>query len=285
MKNICRYIYIVSLFVMLGCVASLVLYRERDLSIRGKSVETCKFEGSGGHAVNCILHCEESLQMSKKILMEIADAYRLRQVDVMLEKAKNMPESFFDYVGKTCAKSPYSPLEALYVAEWGAKDAQLPHLDTLPDFEAKIASEVAFARIYGEFLCKSIPYSEVLPELEARMLKRLMGYRSQRMKEGDNEFVKVAEKYLGQWIGHIESAEGFTRTFMHSQRDLLLAGRWRHPEITEESVGASVVGLGLFWLKTECGYMPKWAKAEFPCSGNESPHDEFNSDDLDMSGE
>lgn len=129
--------------------------------------------------------------------------------------------------------------------------------DTSADFERFLAVHMKMALFLGECYCRRSDYYDAGPMLiEANAFNVLKTCIDSFHRDGKKEFEEIAQKYMGTWIQHIESGQGFTRRYAHWIYDdtmsLIEIGRGRTRERAISGARGSAE------LLIRYGYTPKW---------------------------
>ena len=190
----------------------------------------------------------------------VAAAYSSAQCKViqerepeLLESVEHLTEEDFQYVERAFYTQLYD--------EFVARDPPVRRFSSVEGLEKWISADFAAVQLYGAVSNCRKDYGQLFHSIEARLLKRLRGYRDMFMCEGKTEFAAVADRAIARWIDHIESDHGFTRTMAIAY--LEIGKIWipdpageQHPDwsrIRNKAVERAIEPL------VKVGYRPKWA--------------------------
>lgn len=198
-----------------------------------------------------------------RITEGIAAAYSNEQDEVMFKLAKELPQQAYSLRGEDYRQLLLPINQAWLVFYTGnCKDKKL---SSPSDFSRYLKAEVALSKIYGQLIVSSgLTAQDVLLNIDWAMLERLQQFRSEFAREGRQEYLKIVDECLDDWILQIESENGFTREYLRSQ-DRGLQRLVKRGELTSAKLREIVRG-GVRYLQEYCGYTPRWLDAEFPCS-------------------
>ena len=112
------------------------------------------------------------------------------------------------------------------------------------------------ALFLGNYSCKRNDYGFVQTAwIEYGTFEVLKRYVDQFHDEGKKDFEAIAQKYLDNWILHIESDQGFIRRNAHYQMDM----SWPAIELgkitREDARRGALTGANTL---IKLGYTPKW---------------------------
>lgn len=202
----------------------------------------------------------------RRIYAEIVQAYSNRQVEVLREWRRKLPE-LVERVGQDDFDDAKRPFSRIFFDEVIPKlgrrqedQSILSEYSGVEDFERIVATVLAFAGIYGDVRLRRREFGGRFNDIEMLVVYRLKTYRDCFRTAGRTDMEKVADRFLSEWINQIESENGYTRALLihYLARDRVGASKimenhgqtW--DEISQNSVRQATHGL------IRAGYTPKW---------------------------
>ena len=189
----------------------------------------------------------------------MAEAYRRGDRDAMLTCAHRLPDVVTNIPDRAFAQL-VSPLARPLLYEFAHTDGRMPHelkdFEGVKDFESYVRINLDLAMFLGNMYLKRGRYDNCpLPILDAAVLEQLLLYKHKFRVAERFDMEKVADEYIKEWHGQIESENGFTRQYMWFQVDL----QWS----TYNKGGMTVEQLSDFVKRyarglVRLGYTPKW---------------------------
>lgn len=206
---------------------------------------------------------DEELDAYLRIIQEVANAYSNCQVEAMFESMRQLPSRAYQFRGEDLLKLE-TPINRIWREDWilnkGVKD-----FASEEEFDRQMKKSLAIAKLYGEFTVASraVP-SKILVTIDCVALKRLQTYRDEFERGGKADCLRSAERLLADWVEQIESENGFTRTYLRTQK-IALRYFVKTGELSEEKL-AQYVRDYVRPLQDRCDYTPKWLDVEFPAA-------------------
>ena len=202
----------------------------------------------------------------RRVFADIVQAYSNRQVEVLREWRRKLPErvelviqSDLDDVELSFSKVLYNEVIPKLSRKQESRSI-LAEYASVDDFEHTIATILAFAGIYGDVRLRRREFGGRFDDLEALVVYRLMSYRDCFRAAGRTDLEKVAERFLAEWIDQIESENGYTRTcVVMSVASYRVWGDRVMEECSQtwEEVSQNAVRQFTYGL-IHAGYTPKW---------------------------
>ena len=132
---------------------------------------------------------------------------------------------------------------------------QLRDFTDRTDFERSVESSLLVVKFLGNMAILRGEFPGCLSVYDGNTLRNLRRYREKFHKEGREDLVHAADRFLAEWIGQIESEFGFTRWLLWHQLDLqwplFEEGKMTRTQLTD------CIRNWSFGLD-RTGYKPKW---------------------------
>lgn len=202
----------------------------------------------------------EELQSYQCIADKIVEAYSNGHEQVMAEWAKRLPTFACGLKGEDYHRV-ILPINQVWFADWfqTKEDEVYASVET---FECKMRLRVLFARIYGAMILNSGMENDILATIDCRTLQRLQKYKIKFTAEKKEDYVRVVDRLIYEWIQQIESGNGFTHAYLRSQEHRLKR-LVEKGELTPMTLRRNIRSL-VCPLQKLCGYTPKWLDEDFP---------------------
>ena len=206
---------------------------------------------------------DDELEAYLRIIQGVANAYSNCQIEAMFESMRQLPSRAYQFRGEDLLKLEI-PINRIWREDWilnkGVKD-----FASEEEFDRQMKKSLAIAKLYGEFTVASraVP-SKILVTIDCVVLKRLQTYRDEFERGGKADCLRSAERLLADWVEQIESENGFTRTYLRTQK-IALRYFVKTGELSEEKL-AQYVRDYVRPLQDRCDYTPKWLDVEFPAA-------------------
>ena len=197
---------------------------------------------------------EAEQQALRAIYHDIQVAYTNNQVEAMT-RAMACVSNRVDNIPDAVYRELAGGIEDLFCMQFRACKPRSA-FDSLADFENFVALHAKMALFLGNYSCKRNDYDFVQTAwLEYGTFEVLKRYVDQFHNEGKKDFEAIAQKYLDNWIAHIESDQGFIRRHAHYQMDM----SWPAIELgkitREDARRGALTGANTL---IKLGYTPKW---------------------------
>ena len=197
---------------------------------------------------------EAEQQSLRAIYHDIQVAYTNNQVEAMT-RAMACVSNRVDNIPDAVYRELAGGIEDLFCMQFRACKPRSA-FDSLADFENFVALHTKMALFLGNYSCKRNDYGFVQTAwLEYGTFEVLKRYVDQFHDEGKKDFEAIAQKYLDNWIEHIESDQGFIRRHAHFNMDMSrIAVQVGWISLSGARGGALSGAVPLIKL----GYTPKW---------------------------
>lgn len=197
---------------------------------------------------------ETEQQSLHAIYHDIQVAYTNNQVEAMT-RAMACVSNRVDNIPDALYRELTGGIEDLFCMQFRACKPRSV-FDSLADFENFVALHTKMALFLGNYSCKRNDYGFVQTAwIEYGTFEVLKRYVDQFHDEGKKDFEAIAQKYLDNWILHIESDQGFIRRNAHYQMDM----SWPAIELgkitREDARRGALTGANTL---IKLGYTPKW---------------------------
>ena len=197
---------------------------------------------------------EAEQQALRAIYRDIQVAYTNNQVEAMMQ-AMACVSNRVDNIPNVLYRELSGGIEDLFCMQFRACKPRSV-FDSLADFDNFVALHTKMALFLGNYSCKRNDYGFVQTAwIEYGTFEVLKRYVDQFHDEGKKDFEAIAQKYLDNWILHIESDQGFIRRNAHYQMDM----SWPAIELgkitREDARRGALTGANTL---IKLGYTPKW---------------------------
>ena len=153
---------------------------------------------------------EAEQQALRAIYRDIQVAYTNNQVEAMMQ-AMACVSNRVDNIPNALYRELSGGIEDLFCMQFRACKPRSV-FDSLADFDNFVALHTKMALFLGNYSCKRNDYGFVQTAwIEYGTFEVLKRYVDQFHDEGKKDFEAIAQKYLDNWILHIESDQGFIR--------------------------------------------------------------------------
>ena len=191
----------------------------------------------------------------KATFRDIENAYTNYQVEVM-EKAMANVSNRVDHVQDQLFSDLHCGMKHFLADYFIHRRGRCRQFGTPTDFKRYLAAHTQAVLFIGECYCRRNEYyNGELPWMESGTFGALKEYVDQYRNEGKKDFEAIAQKYLDNWIAHIESDQGFIRRYAHCQMDM----SWPAIELgkitREDARRGALTGANTL---IKLGYTPKW---------------------------
>ena len=191
----------------------------------------------------------------KSVFRDIEIAYKNYQVDAMTNAMANVSNRIDHVQGQLFIDLRWGIMS--FFANYFVHDALRQQFDTVADFERFVTAHTKTALFLGDCYCRRNDYYDWdLKWIEAETFRVLKTFVDKFHKEGKSDYEEIARNFMGMWITHIESSQGFIRRFAHCQYEHCLAligiGRgWTRERAISVARGSAEILI-------RYGYTPKW---------------------------
>lgn len=246
-------------------ICSFIVVREKESVQRDRDVDrSCLMMPDkvaiGTDRQRYVPPTEAEMREYEHIVEEIVAAYSNRQANLMLECVNHFPPSFYRLRGRDYSKV-IRPIDSVWFESWHEQDPEVTSLDS-NGVDELLHANLALTKVLGGIMVKSKASDDDLCLLDPRFLELLQSYRDRFRKAGKTECFEVVERYIAEWIEHIESENGFTRAY--ARKTAKIGQHWiRLGELTPKDIRNQERG-SVHELQKRCGYTPKWLDEEFP---------------------
>lgn len=249
-------------FAVIAVLAAWTLVRGGDARRRSGCVPSDRVDKSRCEiATRRVSPTDDELRSYLRIMQEVVNAYSNCQIEAMIESKRQLPSKAYQLIEKDHLKLEM-PINQIWRGDW-VLNSGIKEFASEEEFDRQMKRSLAIAKLYGEFLVASGRIAdEILVMIDWIALKRLQTYRDEFKRGGKNDCVQAAERLLADWIGQIESKNGFTRAYMRAQK-VCLGHFLKTGELSEEKL-VQYVRDYVQPLRDRCGYTPKWLDEEFP---------------------
>ena len=193
------------------------------------------------------------------VFARMAEAYAHGEREAMLACTNELPDVVTNIPDRVFAQL-VSPLARPLIYEFANTDGPIPHemkdFDDAKAFESYVRINLDVALFIGNMYLKRERYDKCpLEVIDATVLKQLLLYKEKFHAAERYDLEKVADGFIEEWHGQIESENGFTRQVMWFQVDFLWgfynSGEWSLEKLSER---AKKYAKPLIRI----GYTPKW---------------------------
>ena len=191
----------------------------------------------------------------KGTFRDIENAYTNYQVEVMAKAMANVSNRI-DRVQDQLFMDLHWGMRHFLADYFIHRRGRCRQFGTPADFRRYLAAHTQAVLFMGEWYCRRNEYyNGGLPWMESGVFGALKEYVDQFRNEGKKDFEAIAQKYLDNWIAHIESDQGFIRRYAHCQMDTGWPAIKLGKITREEARRGALTGVNTL---IKLGYTPKW---------------------------
>ncbi len=195
---------------------------------------------------------------------ELKRAYLERDAETFSKWLPVLPEQVATVPGDVLDEIERPLLEAV-MGEWVLRGgAPLQEFSDAVTARHFMAVGLAGVRMIGDTRMSRRKYGPGFDDIEAYVFRRLKKYREKYKELGRPDLVQVFNDFINEWIRHIESEQGYTRTCVARNLEMSrINGREIMLEFNQtwRQIVQNGIQQGVFALVDE-GYTPLWL-AEF----------------------
>ena len=193
------------------------------------------------------------------VFARMAEAYAHGEREAMLACTNELPDVVTNIPDRVFAQL-VSPLARPLIYEFANTDGPIPHemkdFDDAKAFESYVRINLDVALFIGNMYLKRERYDKCpLEVIDATVLKQLLLYKEKFHAAERYDLEKVADGFIEEWHGQIESESGFTRQVMWFQVDFLW-GFYNSGELSLEKLSERAKKYAKPLIRI--GYTPKW---------------------------
>ena len=216
-----------------------------------------KRDGLSISSTKRITHAESN--EVERAIADVVKAYANGQESVMQERIAMIPK-FLPVVENVSYSNLMSPIWGLADEFWRGDSSMT--FNSVNELDSYLCLNSALMRFVGDLDSKRHPLSGYSMVVETETMIRLHEFRARFENVGQNDFVKCVNKYINDWIEHVESEDGYIRRYawfqVSLQYDHIKDRSWTYGQLFR---WARFHASGII---RKCNYRPKWLDEDFP---------------------